>query len=65
MPIHDTKEGKPLLTVDGVEVKLSTFDNSQIKVVDGGLRLSLQNYTGEIFFSTVKVPPPPFSQKSC
>jgi hypothetical protein len=42
----------PLLNVEGVEVRLSTFNNAQMQVIDGGLRVSLKNYTGELFFVT-------------
>jgi hypothetical protein len=42
----------PLLNVEGVEVRLSTFDNAQMCVADGGLRVSLKNYTGDLIFIT-------------
>uniref|UniRef100_A0A6U4L3D6 Uncharacterized protein n=1 Tax=Hemiselmis andersenii TaxID=464988 RepID=A0A6U4L3D6_HEMAN len=41
----------PVLQVEGVDVQLSTYEGAQIKVEGGRVRVSLENYTGELFFT--------------
>jgi hypothetical protein len=42
----------PVLSVGGVEVKLSTYENAQIVMEDGQVRVSLENYSGDLLFMT-------------
>ena len=42
----------PVLSVGGVEVKLSTYENAQIIMEGGQVRVSLENYSGDLLFMT-------------
>lgn len=42
----------PILSVNGVDVRLSTYDNTQIKMEGGHVRVSLSNYSGDLIFMT-------------